>query len=99
MDFVRYLAPIFCCFSFPTFSFKNHWGFFTDDIVIFCVLNAQSLFPVKAQPFTGKGHKVKENFRPSQELFPANLKTAFVNKVKLFFSFSFSTQKLLSSRG
>ena len=95
MDFARYLAPIFCCFNFPTFSFKNHWGIFTDDIVIFCVLNAQSL----TQPFTGKGHKVKENFRPSQQLFPTNLKTAFVNKVRLFFSFSFSTQKMLSSRG
>ena len=81
MDFVRYLAPMFCCFHFPTFSFKNHWEFFTDDIVIFCVMNAQSL----AQPFTGKGHKVKENFRPSQQRFPANLKTAFVNKVRLFF--------------
>ena len=81
MNFVKYLASIFCCFHFPTFSFKNRWGFITDDNVIFCVLNAQSL----AQPFTGKGHKFEENFRPSQQLFPANLKTAFVNEVRLFF--------------
>ena len=77
MNFVNYLASIFCSFHFPTFSFKNHGEFITDNNVIFCVLNAQSL----AQPFTGKGHKVKENFRPSQHLFPANLKTAFVNEV------------------